>query len=854
MGFVIRNAWREIRNNRPFCFFYLVNLSLGLIGFISVDSFKYSLEEKVVAESKQLLGADLAIRARRIISDEELAVTREALPKGTKEIEAVDFFSMVAGPTGRSRLVKIIAIDEGFPFYGKFVTSLAGEITGKDDNLLHRKPLVWIYPELRSQLEIDLGEELKIGEKIFRVSDLIKDETALSFQAAELAPKVFISKRFLDETKLLTQGNTAFRNYLFLLPEGHDSEALANNLAVAIKSPEVRVFSHQRVGNRASRLLRYLSDFLGLVSMVALFLAALGSGYLYQGFVNQRMNDVAILVCMGAEKKTALRTYLLQLSILGFAAAIPTILICFFTIPLLSTVLSEFVPISLDASLHPQSILLSLMVAVCGGWFLALPSLWKIRLLRPAELFRESTRPGGRSLKSSLLFAIPGILAFWGICLFQSNSSKLANYFFLSLFISVVFLYLVGIAALWALDRFSQNSSLNLRLATRSLSRNRTSTVTGFLALGTGVLLLNIIPQFQYSLDQEIGSTDGSGKLPKLFLFDLQEDRLPELMDTLEERGKPLQNLTPWVRGKLIALKGKKYEELKETDREYENPQEQRRSSFRNRSFNLSYRDHLLESEEIISGRMVSMHYDSNSTLPVEISMEHKYAESLDLEVGDLMQIEVGGVLIDAIIVNLRRVKWTSFQPNFFVQMQPGVLENAPKTFVGTLNDLSDKEKSDIQNLLVRKFPTVSIVDVERTGRKVLDIISQMTWALQVMAGLSILAGIIVLYSLAREKTRQQRWEINLLKVLGASFSDLKMQVRIEFGMLAISASTLGIALSMSTSYLLAEKVFDRVWSFHWALPVVIISGVFSISLLVTELATRKILREKPLLLLTKNF
>jgi len=122
------------------------------------------------------------------------------------------------------------------------------------------------------------------------------------------------------------------------------------------------------------------------------------------------------------------------------------------------------------------------------------------------------------------------------------------------------------------------------------------------------------------------------------------------------------------------------------------------------------------------------------------------------------------------------------------------------------------------------------------------------------MAGLSILAGIIVLYSLAREKTRQQRWEINLLKVLGASFSDLKMQVRIEFGLLAISASTLGIALSMSTSYLLAEKVFDRVWSFHWALPVVIISGVFSISLLVTELATRKILHEKPLLLLTKNF
>ena len=173
MGFVIRNAWREIRNNRSFCIFYGINLSLGLVGFISVDSFKYSLEEKVVAESKQLLGADLAIRARRIISDEELAVTRTGLPSGTKEIEVVDFFSMVAGPSGRSRLVKIIAMEKGFPFHGKFVTSLAGEITGEDETLLHEKPLVWIYPELRSQLEIDLGEELKIGKKTFRVSDLI---------------------------------------------------------------------------------------------------------------------------------------------------------------------------------------------------------------------------------------------------------------------------------------------------------------------------------------------------------------------------------------------------------------------------------------------------------------------------------------------------------------------------------------------------------------------------------------------------------------------------------------------------------------------------------------------------------
>ena len=82
-------------------------------------------------------------------------------------------------------------------------------------------------------------------------------------------------------------------------------------------------------------------------------------------------------------------------------------------------------------------------------------------------------------------------------------------------------------------------------------------------------------------------------------------------------------------------------------------------------------------------------------------------------------------------MVNLRRVRWTSFQPNFFVQMQPGVLDRAPKTFLGTLHHLSQEKKAQIQDQLVRKFPTVSILDVERTGKKILQVVGQMTWALQ---------------------------------------------------------------------------------------------------------------------------
>jgi putative ABC transport system permease protein len=175
------------------------------------------------------------------------------------------------------------------------------------------------------------------------------------------------------------------------------------------------------------------------------------------------------------------------------------------------------------------------------------------------------------------------------------------------------------------------------------------------------------------------------------------------------------------------------------------------------------------------------------------------------------------------------------------------VLEQAPKTFIGTIQNLSVEEKQFIQDLLVQKFPTISILDVERTGRKILQVVGQMTWALQVMAILSIVVGLIILHTISREKARRQRQEINLQKILGASFTDLKNLVRLEFGALGFFSAVLGVTLSSGASFVLSHYIFDRVWSFHWQLPLIMITGVTLISCITAEIATRKVLSEKPI-------
>jgi putative ABC transport system permease protein len=845
MYFAFRNALREIRNNRSFCIFYIANLAIGLVGFLTVDSFKRSLEEKVIFESKTLLGADIAIRARRSLSDEESLKIQKILPPETKNVSVVDFYSMIAGPTGRSRLVKVVAMEPGFPFYGEFELGNP-EKHIHSNNSLHEGMNIWIYPELKSQLGIKVGDAIKLGDAKLVVSDLVVKDSGLQFQPAELAPKVFISQKNLAQTNLLKKGNTAFHNSLYKLSPNQEIDKLVNSLGKTLSTPDIQVYSHQKAGHRAGRLLGYLSDFLSLVSLVALFLACLGSGYLFNGFIINKSGDIAILMCLGSSQRNATLTYIIQLMVLGLIACIPALGTVMLVLPIASETLEGLMPSALNISLTHQTVLLSFIVSLLAGWLLAIPSLKKIKNLNPANLLRESAKPGSFQGTKWILSITPAIVGFWILTVTQSNSWKLGNLFFFGFLTSTIILFVIGKFCLQSIEKFFNRTNLPLKLAVRSLCRNRSHTLTGFMALGLGVLLLNLIPQFQTSLESEIGLKNKSGKLPKLFLFDVQENQVTPLKNLLEFEGHPLSNITPWVRGKLLKVKDQKYKVENVSSSGMNDPENERRNRFRNRSFNLSYRDHLLDSEEIIKGRMVSLTYNPDDGKPAEVSIEQKYAESMNLDINDKIEIEVSGVEIPAIVVNIRRVRWTSFQPNFFVQMQPGVLEQAPKTFIATLNNLDINEKESVQNLLVEKFPTISILDVERTGEKILSIVEQMTWVLQLMAMLSILAGLVILYSISKEKAREQRWEINLLKILGASFKDLKNQVRIEFALLGFCSSLVGVLLSSLFSFILAEYIFDKVWAFNLILPLLIISVVVALSVITAEWGTRKLLNEKP--------
>ena len=200
--------------------------------------------------------------------------------------------------------------------------------------------------------------------------------------------------------------------------------------------------------------------------------------------------------------------------------------------------------------------------------------------------------------------------------------------------------------------------------------------------------------------------------------------------------------------------------------------------------------------------------------------------------------------------MNFRKVRWTSFQPNFFIQFQPGALDLAPKTFLVTVPRVSISKKNEVQNKIVQMLPNVSIIDVTRLVNRLRGITDQMAWALQFMAFLCLIAGFIVLYSIANFQAQSRQWDVGLLKTLGLDFPAIRSLFLWQFGLIAFFAALLGMGVSLFISYVLSSLLFETMWVYNVIYPTISFVGCVLLALVVTYYAVQRSLKTKSIQLL----
>ena len=230
------------------------------------------------------------------------------------------------------------------------------------------------------------------------------------------------------------------------------------------------------------------------------------------------------------------------------------------------------------------------------------------------------------------------------------------------------------------------------------------------------------------------------------------------------------------------------------------------------------------------------------------VSISTEYQDALHLKIGDTLTFDVAGETLTAEVSSIRKVRWDSFRPNFFLVFPPGLLDGAAGTYMTSVY-LTPAQRPALVDL-VRKFPTVSVLDVDAILKQIRDIMDRASLAVQYVFLFTLAAGVVVLLAAVQSTRDDRRYESAMLRTLGASRRTVLLGVASEFSALGFLSGTLAAVGATAVGWLLASRLFSLEYTFD---PWVWVAGLVAGTVLVGAsgtLATRRVVDTPPIVTL----
>ncbi len=816
---IVELVSKALKRSKSFSFIFILNFCLAIASLSYLQFFKGSIDTSLDAKAKSLLGADIVISSRFPISDKQKENIKNSVPQIKAYDEGISTISMVAS-SNRARLMELVQINEGFPFYG----GLEFEDKSKYPfgEKLPKKNEVWVYQEVLDLLGLKKGNDLKIGSKTYTIKKVISEDSLKTVSFSGFMPKVYLSSEGLKRSELLKFGSTARYKLNFLFEENLSNEKL-ELLEESLEKKfdrTLRVLSPNDGRDRLLRVLNFLTNFLSLVSLISFFLGLVGLIYLYSGFLRKHQNDITILSDIGVNKKTLIYTYLLHLFVLISISSVIVFSFIALSSQFIGPIIQKYIDFNFDFSLDYIFFLKSAVILFVLSLSIGLPLI--LPLLQTEK----------RSFTKLVLGFIPFVLILLLLSHFVTPARNIGLFFALAVLVLIVVLFLIGSFILKKFDFSGHTNNLALSLALKNITRQKRTSITLFSAILLCSAFFSLIPQVGSSLSNVLGQSVQDR--PRFFVVDAKEEQLSDITKQVENMGAKLENTAPMIRARIIKINGKDQEELDSKD-----------NNARNAAVNLSYRSKLKKSEQIVQGRDFSGDYDSpDFSKPIELSVEQRYASRRGINLDDKIVFDILGLELEAVVVNIRTVKWTEFTPNFFLILQEGAIDDAPKTMLATIST-GDYDASKMLLNLTDSFPSLTVIDVKSLFESFANIVKDVTSITDKMSLYSITIGLLMSFIIIQYQMNLQKNNILRLKMIGIKNKTIKNSFLLEFGLISFSASSLGIILGSIGSYFISDLLFESYWDFRADILILYFLLIPILTILVVNLFTSKIIHQK---------
>ncbi len=791
-------AWRDSRRSRQKLLLFISSIVVGIAALVAISSFSENLQATVDEQAKELLGADYAVTSGSTPS----AFTPDSAT--THYTDEVAFASMVYFPNGGgSRLVNVKALGDGFPYYGAFETQpkQAGTEFRNERSAL-------VDNTLLMQFNARPGDSIRIGEVTFLIKGNLEKVPGQNQVFSSVAPPVYIPLEYLEETNLLQKGSRyVWKRYVRILDLPANPQERAEILSSIEKDIPTRYENHSVETSESrkrsvGRIFDNLTVFLNLTAFMALLLGCVGVASSVNLYARSKLSAVAVLRCLGVSGTQAFAIFVLQIGTMGLLGAVVGAALGNALQWLLPEVFANILPVEVPISFSWRANLLGVGTGVLISVLFALLPLSKVRNVSPLRTLRASLEEEQTPTDHLPKLIYAAILLFiFGFTLLQMKEPVAALVFTAA--ILGAFGLLVGTA--WGLvllvKRFFPTSwSYLWRQGLANLFRPNNQTVTLMVSVGLGTALISTLLLSQNLLLQEVAISGADEARSNMVLFDIQTKQRDEVADLTRSFGLPLIQQVP-----IAAMRLEQIGEITAQQAAQDSTLRRYRGTFR-REFRVSYRDSLIASEASVAGVWNGVHLAGT---PVGVSLEERFAESIEASLGDTLVFNVQGMLLTAYVSHIRKVDWARVQTNFTILFPKGVLEDAPQFHVIMTRTENDGQSGKFQQALVEKYPNISVIDLNLILSTLDEVLTQISFVIQFMSLFSIITGFVVLIGSVSTSKYQRIQEAVLLRTLGGSRRQIIWISAIEYALLGSLATFTGLVLSLVGGWALATFSFQ---------------------------------------------
>ncbi len=794
---IVKAVLRESRASRGLFLFFTGCLAIGVAAVVGVSALVGAMEGGMREQSRDLLAADLRVSARRVLPEGLEAFFANVPHARTNVRELAAMASSGEGEELESRLVELKVLEGTYPFYGTLdlePTQAGAGVLGPEG--------VFIAPELALGLGLGIGDSVRIGGADFRVIATIVDEPDRLDFAMTIGPRVFMDAMGLARTDLKDARNRVRYRALYRIDGDIGNEALAQlseKLTAALDDPTyLRIQTHSEAQPNVRNSLSQIEDYLGLVALLSLLLGGIGVSQIVRAWLAGRTQGVAVMRCFGFRAREIAGMYLGHVAFLAVAGC----LVGGLAGACLPWLVRAWAPDLFQGSTHhlwqPLALVRGVGIGLLVALLFSLPPLSSVWRVSPAVVLRAEAVP--LAVPRAVRFGAP-LALFVGVLLsawIQGGSWKVAGAFSGGLLGLTALLYGGARLAMMLSARLPRGKfGPYLEHGLAAIARPGAGTAGAIVALGLGVMVVLAMHLIEGRLSEAL--RDSLPKdAPSIFLVDVQPDQWDGVRSRMEGQGARSVDSVPVVMARLREIDGRPVHELarERIDRgqaQWIFTREQR----------LTWLSELPESNELVEGALwQEVGVD-------EVSIEVDFAEDLGVGLGSSLLLDVQGVPLDLVVTSLRTVDWQSFAINFFLVVEPGVLEGAPHFRIAAARLDPAEAEYALQNDLARDFPNVTMMRIRPILEKVAGFLERFAFGVRALGSFTILTGLVILAGAIATTALHRRREAALLKTLGVTRAGVTRLFAVEYALTGFLAGTIGACGALLLAWGFLEHVTE---------------------------------------------